>query len=101
MNLWRKWKRKIYGELIPTDKEIFEFVYEEYYLKFINYDREKNKTRITKNFVPIDISKRFQEIEIMIFKLLYLSHINAVITGWNKLLSKCMPEVYSPVILLI
>jgi len=41
---------------MPTDKEIFEFIHEKYYLEFMNYDKENNKTRITKNFVSIDIS---------------------------------------------
>jgi len=41
VNWWRKLKRKRYGELIPTDKEIFKFVHEKYYLKFMNYDEEK------------------------------------------------------------
>jgi len=57
MRFIREWKKKIYGQLLPTDKEIFDFIYKEYYVEFMNYDKENNKTRITKNYISIDISK--------------------------------------------
>lgn len=74
INFFRKLKRKIYGQLLPTDKEIFEFVYDNYYNEFTNFDKEKNKTRITKNFIPIDIemiSKHFGVDEDIIFTRFY------------------------------
>lgn len=77
MNWWRGLKRTICGELIPTDKELFEFIYKEYYLEFMNYDEENNRTRITKNFVPIDIlkiAKYFGVDEDIIFSRFYYVH---------------------------
>ncbi|MCF8002469.1 MAG: hypothetical protein K9K76_11530 [Halanaerobiales bacterium] len=65
-------KRKRYGELIPTDKEIFEFVHENYYLKFMNYDEEKNGTRIDKNYVPIDIYRRVPNILVLMKLQFYI-----------------------------
>jgi hypothetical protein len=57
MKFIRYFKKITKGKLLPTDKEIFEFVYKEYYDEFINFDRNNNNTRETKNFIPIDIEK--------------------------------------------
>lgn len=57
IKLVRSLKKKIKGKLLPTDKEIFEFTYKEYYDEFVDFKKEKNNNRQTKNFVPIDIEK--------------------------------------------
>ena len=41
----------------PTDLEIFEYIYDKYYDEFIDFNRDINKTRITKNFISLDVEK--------------------------------------------
>ena len=58
----------------PTDLEIFEYIYDEYYDDFVVFDREKNKTRETKNFISLDIekiAKHFRVDKDIIFARLY------------------------------
>jgi len=58
----------------PTDLEILEYVYNKYYDDFIAFDRNTNKIRITKNFVPLDIekiAKHFQVDRDIIFSRFY------------------------------
>ncbi len=40
----------------PTDLQILDTIYNDYYERFLDYSDE-NKTRSTKNYVPIDLEK--------------------------------------------
>lgn len=58
---------------VPTDRKILEFIYCTYYQDFRKFSKE-NKTRMTKIFIPIDISKvalHFKTDEDIIFGRLY------------------------------
>jgi hypothetical protein len=62
---------------VPTDLKILEFIYKTYYKEFKDFSRE-NKTRVTKIFIPIDISKialHFKTDDDIIFGRLYY-HLN-------------------------
>ncbi len=58
----------------PTDLEILEEIYKQYYFKFISFSREK-PNRVSKIYVPIDIefiAKRFSvDVDIIFGRLYY------------------------------
>jgi len=65
--------------------------------EFLNYDKYATTGKNTGNSRNVNYSRNFQtkygiieklevpKIEIMTFRLLFLSHINVVMTGWNRL----------------
>lgn len=58
---------------MPTDRKILEFIYKTYYQEFWEFSNE-NQTRVTKNFMPVDISKvarHFNTDDDIIFGRLY------------------------------
>jgi hypothetical protein len=63
---------------LPTDLEILNLIYEQYYETFSQYDEKENKTRSTKNRVPINIDEIANKLKVdpdIIFGRLYY-HLN-------------------------
>lgn len=59
---------------LPTDLEILNVIYNDYYEEFSNYMKEKNNTRSVKIYVPINIDKIAEKLNVdgdIIFGRLY------------------------------
>jgi hypothetical protein len=59
---------------LPTDIQILKTIYEMYYDDFVSYDKNNNKSRSSKMYVPINIeyiSKKFNVDPDLVFGRLY------------------------------